>query len=704
MKFVKKIFFITIAEIFFYAPSIIMAAQLSDYPHWGILHYTSAEPVIENRLRPIVAYIDPSGQAVDWMFDGIILYSVDLYHAEGNPTERGIIKYIDSLFKDGGLAELDRTVANLKAELSDPDYKLSFWFDAITLDGSDAITRTSKLVDDFNSLDLKNLELRGFYWGYSEEISLDQAYREQIRNFTQWARSKNYETILIPYYRAEISSWEAAGFGKVTMQPNYAFNDTGINRFNDVDEMMRTAKISGIEFEFGAVNNKSIADSDPEFYSASAYLSAADRLNWALNDFNTCYYSSPIADYANSKISSRRQIYDNLWRVISAGSNRATVLDKKEIIASADSYTQGADGYKDANSGNSGYIMAGTNNYPNQIRSYISFDIDPYISTKKIRSVFLKIGSPGFAYGNNINDGQVWFINDHSWRENDITWSNQPALSANDSYIYHNFIESGDNLVWHSVDVTNLVRDAVAKGNNRVDFMIKRETEDNVEKQVKFYSHEGNNDFAPRLAFLFDAAVCQNECPSAGDKQCNGSGVQICALAGGCLKWSAAVACGANQTCKSGVCIAAQSSGSGDGGGGAAAINTPAKPEIKSAAKMTRAEILAKIAQIQKLIAELQKQLQALTGKTPYSCTQITKVLRYGMQNDMQVKCLQEFLKAQGYKVAASGNYDLVTKNAVIKFQQKYASEILAPYGLRYGSGNVGNATKNKLNLIIGGE
>ena len=117
---------------------------------------------------------------------------------------------------------------------------------------------------------------------------------------------------------------------------------------------------------------------------------------------------------------------------------------------------------------------------------------------------------------------------------------------------------------------------------------------------------------------------------------------------------------------------------------------------------MTRAEILAAIAKIQALIADLQKQLAAMGGGTAaFSCIQITKNLFYGMVNDPQIKCLQEVLKSQGYAVIASGNYDAATKAAVALFQQKYAGEILAPYHLTRGSGNVGNATRMEINQII---
>jgi hypothetical protein len=147
------------------------------------------------------------------------------------------------------------------------------------------------------------------------------------------------------------------------------------------------------------------------------------------------------------------------------------------------------------------------------------------------------------------------------------------------------------------------------------------------------------------------------------------------------------------KVCGSGICIAQTF-----GGGGETTIK---KGEPKPAIKMTRVEIIAKINEIAALIAKLQAQLKAMTGNSIYSCSQITRVLRYGMQNDLQVKCLQEALRAQGDAVIVSGNYDLATKNAVARFQQKYASEILTPYGLRYGSGNVGNATMAKVNALM---
>jgi len=42
-----------------------------------------------------------------------------------------------------------------------------------------------------------------------------------------------------------------------------------------------------------------------------------------------------------------------------------------------------------------------------------------------------------------------------------------------------------------------------------------------------------------------------------------------------------------------------------------------------------------------------------------------------------------------------------MTKSAVIKFQEKYASEILIPIGLSQGTGYVGSITRQKINQLL---
>jgi len=117
---------------------------------------------------------------------------------------------------------------------------------------------------------------------------------------------------------------------------------------------------------------------------------------------------------------------------------------------------------------------------------------------------------------------------------------------------------------------------------------------------------------------------------------------------------------------------------------------------------------------IQKLLAQIDS-LKAQIAKLQYqqysgvqqSCSQISSNLYFGMSNNSSVTCLQEFLKNQGTDIypegLVTGNFGNLTKQAVIRFQEKYASDILAPAGFLSGTGYVGQFTRNKINQILNG-
>jgi len=87
------------------------------------------------------------------------------------------------------------------------------------------------------------------------------------------------------------------------------------------------------------------------------------------------------------------------------------------------------------------------------------------------------------------------------------------------------------------------------------------------------------------------------------------------------------------------------------------------------------------------------------------SCNNFDQNLSYGLRNDNKVKCLQEFLKNQGTEIypegLVTGNFFSLTKSAVIRFQEKYASEILTPLGLLEGTGYFGSNTRAKINNLL---
>ena len=116
---------------------------------------------------------------------------------------------------------------------------------------------------------------------------------------------------------------------------------------------------------------------------------------------------------------------------------------------------------------------------------------------------------------------------------------------------------------------------------------------------------------------------------------------------------------------------------------------------VSSVNAMTAEELQAQIAQLQQQLAQLQSQLSSLQGGTiggaiagiPAGFT-FTKSLSLGSKGD-DVKYLQIVLNSDSDTqlaasgVGSSGNettyFGPLTKAAVIKFQEKYASDILAP-------------------------
>jgi len=116
-------------------------------------------------------------------------------------------------------------------------------------------------------------------------------------------------------------------------------------------------------------------------------------------------------------------------------------------------------------------------------------------------------------------------------------------------------------------------------------------------------------------------------------------------------------------------------------------------------------QLLAQIAYLKSEIAKIQAQIAAVSGRTTVSCQRFDNDLYYGMIGDSEVRCLQQFLKNQGAEIypegLVTGNFLSLTKTAVIKFQQKYADDILVPWGLTSGTGYVGSTTRAKLTSLL---
>ena len=124
-------------------------------------------------------------------------------------------------------------------------------------------------------------------------------------------------------------------------------------------------------------------------------------------------------------------------------------------------------------------------------------------------------------------------------------------------------------------------------------------------------------------------------------------------------------------------------------------------------APKAEAALADQIAQIQAQIAALTAQLNALIvqGGQPSGGGVLTKDLKQGM-TDPEVSSLQSGLKLDSAvypEGLVTGYFGSLTKAAVIRFQEKYASEVLAPVGLSAGTGYVGSMTRTKFNALYGG-
>ncbi len=117
---------------------------------------------------------------------------------------------------------------------------------------------------------------------------------------------------------------------------------------------------------------------------------------------------------------------------------------------------------------------------------------------------------------------------------------------------------------------------------------------------------------------------------------------------------------------------------------------------IAKAVSLEKLQVL--ITDIQNRLSNLENQINRENEEPLLRCHDFNVNLRYGMRGS-EVRSLQTALKKEGfYNRSVTGYFDEYTASAVVGFQEKYASDILASWGLTHGTGYVGSTTITKLN------
>lgn len=122
------------------------------------------------------------------------------------------------------------------------------------------------------------------------------------------------------------------------------------------------------------------------------------------------------------------------------------------------------------------------------------------------------------------------------------------------------------------------------------------------------------------------------------------------------------------------------------------------------------------IQKLQAIIDDLRRKITAIqaslnlpkdpvTSPAISACQSLNNNLYFGIFNNPEVTCLQQFLKSQGSDIYpegfVTGFFGNLTKSAVVRFQEKYKSEILVPIALSQGTGFVGALTRLKINQLL---
>ncbi len=469
----------------------------------NLLYYvrtsTGPQPLDEATVRPLLAYTSADGQPIDWLFDGIVLYS---WAFAGGATNAELAEYRDYLFGQGRLQELANTVGGLRTELGDPDYRLKVYLTAPLFFPNgppNANANVDLLYDDYQAVAPPELELVGFYWGHRESIGGAESYEVQT---AAHVHGMGLQFVWIPSFLwTEDATIAEVGFDRAALQPNYHKHDIGWSRFQDVDNRILTWGLSGAEVEASHVENDTIV-APALLNNALDYFRAFDHYNWTERRWNAYYYGPRLGEFAAP--GDHRPIYDGLYRTVAAHPRRS-VARREVLLPVADAFVELLPSELGNQNGGLEWLDVGVNGLGNETISYLKFELPP--SALVPVAAHLRLSLFNVVESSYLNQADICLC-PSDWDELIISGAARP--SCDDSpFGTHRF--HVDAPATHHIDVTDEIAQAAA---GPVSFMIQGHDPGSIGIAMFRAKEAGDPDEHPRLTIVYPGP--EPEQPDAG--------------------------------------------------------------------------------------------------------------------------------------------------------------------------------------------
>jgi len=291
------------------------------------------------RFRWLVAYVDENGRTVDFLFDGFLI--IGYVWKEGrsllplrnkSPAIKKDWEEFLELQLSIGVKNLNDAVKAAAEELGVSGYKAKLvlsipypdkrqhnfgvvngrMLDLAKLD--DRVEAVEWFIDKALNLwstyvangSASNLELIGFYWLHEQVETGDE---DVIRELSGDLHERGYLLFWIPWFMAPgVQNWRDIGFDVVTMQPNYAFRDCGLDQFEKTAETCYKLGM-GVEMELPLYKrNPRVSDWKESF---NAYMAAGVKYRFMRGAMLTYYYGNAFVTMATTP--DLREHYDKIY-------------------------------------------------------------------------------------------------------------------------------------------------------------------------------------------------------------------------------------------------------------------------------------------------------------------------------------------------------------------------------------------------------